>query len=204
MATQPPDDLTEGELRFCEEYAADPNATQAYRRAYPGASYATALTEGPSFLGKPRIQAEVEKIREAYRKTTRVNSNRTLRATAEIAFADLADLFEPDPDNGGLPRPKKWSDVPPAMRRAIQTTKISRRRLKGKKGDSTQWEVESIEFRLFSKMDAIKTLCQNLGLTTDAPAVREALEELRRRDAERLAAGDAAGGEAGGGAAGGP
>ena len=181
--------LTEGEIRFCEEYAADPNATQAYRRAYPAATYKTARTEGSRLLADPDIKAVVDAIRHDYRRGLRIDTRRTLREAAGIAHADLGDLFEADPDNGGLPKPRKWSDVPPSTRKAIQTTKITRRRLceKGRKGETTEWEVESLEFKLFPKMDAIKTLCAYLGLTTDAPAFREALEHQRREEAAEQA-----------------
>lgn len=176
-------ELTEGELRFCVEYAADPNATQAYCRAFPNVKETSASVLAVRLLAKVKVRAHVRKLRAGYARQVGVDALRTLRETATVAFADIGDLFEPDPDNGGLPKPRDWKDVSPLVRKAVQSVKINRRRLRNKK-DSTQWEVESLEYKLFPKLDAIKTLCQHLGLTHDAPAIREALEELRRRQAQ--------------------
>lgn len=44
---------------FADEYIISLNATQAYRKAYPEASYDTAKTEGSRLLTKPNIKAYI-------------------------------------------------------------------------------------------------------------------------------------------------
>ena len=155
--------LTERQLRFCEEYASDPNASKAYRRAFGNCSYNTARTEGPKLLANPAIRAEIAAARAEYRRRVRVDATRVLRWLAEIASADPDDLYEPDDTNHGLPAPRPWRSIPPAARRTIASVKVKRRRLKG--GGDEVWEVEELEYKTHSKDAAIDKLCRNLGLT---------------------------------------
>ena len=193
MPPVPLGELTEGELRFCEEYAAAPSATQAYRRAFPGTSAKVASVGAVRLLAKVRVRGHVLKLRKAYLRQVDVDALKTLNELAGVAFADIGDLFEPDPDNGGLPKPRKWADVPPAARRAIQTVRVTRRRLR-EKGAATEWEIESLEFKAHPKLDALKTLCQYLGLTGENNAIREAIRAKDDADARRAAPPAGAGG----------
>lgn len=60
--TQPPDNLTDKQRRFCEEYVVDWNATQAAIRA--GYSEKTAHVTGQENLRKPIIQEYVERCKK--------------------------------------------------------------------------------------------------------------------------------------------
>lgn len=167
--------LTEKQLRFCHEYAADPVTVRAYRLAYPNVAYSTADVEGRRLLEDPRIQAEIAAARVAHQRACRVTAGRTLRALAAVAFADPADLFEEDAD--GALSPKRLSQVPPATRRAVQAIKVKRRRLKSDK-DKTAWEVEEIEFKLADKMSALDKLCKYTGIAKDGAALEELIRAL--------------------------
>ena len=173
----PPQPLTEQQLRFCEEYAARPNACQAYRRAFGPVAYNTARTEGPRLLANPAIAAEVEAAREHYRTAVRVDAERVLREVAAVAFADPADLYEPDPSNQGLPTPRPWGDVPPAARKAVASVRVKRKKLKAV-GEAA-WEIEELEYRTHSKLDALDKLCRHLGLLKDGAALEALVAALR-------------------------
>lgn len=168
------DTLTEQQLRFCHEYAVDPNATQAYIRSFNGCAYNTARTEGAKLLANPRIALEIAAARESHQRACRVNGKRTLLGLANIAFLDPAELFDADANNGNLPTPKPWNKVSLNARRAVQGVKVKRRRLKSESGE--MYDIEEIEYKLCDKMAAFDKLCKHLGLTKED--ITEAAAEM--------------------------
>lgn len=174
--------LTLKQRRFVEEYAADPNAFQAYVRAFGRytskgvlRSYGAAREQARRLLTKPDIQAEIAAAQEAWAARVGVTKERVLSELAALAFADPDDVYEPDSDNGGLPAPKSWRDLPPAARKAIQSVKVRRKRLKADRDSVTQWEVEELEYRFHSKTDALDKLCKRLGFyAAEAPGDQKA------------------------------
>lgn len=177
--------LTANQKRFVEEYAADGNATQAYFRAYgrltskgKRRTYRTAQTQASKLLSNPIIAAEVESAQAEYARRVRVDKERVLGEVAAVAFADPADAFDPDP-NGGPLLARKLHDIPAATRRAIQSVKVKRRRIAGN-GDEV-YEVEEVEYRFASKLDALEKLSKKLGFYAgDAEAAAKALEAVVR------------------------
>lgn len=200
--------LTEKELRFCAEYAADPNATQAYLRAFGPGSYRSAQGSASKLLSKPIIQEEVKAAREEYQRRCRVNGTRVVKELSAIAFVDPADAFDPDPSGGPLVA-KPLHKIPAATRRAIQSVKVKRRRIAG--GKDEVYEVEEVEYKFAPKDAALDKLSKHLGLyakdeageggTDDALQRLSALNaEILVRLAERRGTG-ALGGSAGDGSA---
>jgi hypothetical protein len=184
--------LTPNQRRFVAEYAIDRNATRAYLRAFPRVTYDTAKNAAHRLLTNDNIRREIEAATREHARRCGISARRTLRELAGIAFADFGDLFDADPHTG-LPRPRDWSDVPPATRRAVQSVKVKKRRIRStryKEGRETVTEVEEVEeveYKLHPKMDALKVLCEHQGLVKDAPALREALDRLREADGEAQA-----------------
>ena len=153
--------LTEQQLRFVQEYAADPNATQAYRRAFPGTTYLTARVEGCKLLTNPNVQAELKAARAEYARRARVSGVRVLKELAGIAFVDPADAFDPDPNGGpGVLRP--LHEIPPAARRAIESVKVKRRLIYANERERV--ELESAEYKFAPKVPALDKLGKYMGL----------------------------------------
>lgn len=86
-----------------------------------------------------------------------------LREIAAIAFADIGEGFEPNPD-GGMDRPVPLSRMPPAARKAVRSVKVKRRLVKCKASGDLIEEVEEVEYKFHSKLDALDKLCRHLGL----------------------------------------
>jgi len=183
--------LTANQKRFVAEYAVDRIAVQAYFRAFgrntskgKRRAYFAAAEQARRLLEKPEIQAELEAAATVHRRHCRTDANRINRELAAIAFADPDDLYEPDPQNHGLPAPRPWRDIPPHARRAVQSVKIKRRRLVSKERDADgkpvleAWEVEELEYRLYPKTDALDKLCRRLGLYKDLPPLEMILAAL--------------------------
>ena len=167
----PDNTLTERELRFVAEYVAEPNGTRAYMRAFGNPNYSTAATSAKDLLKKPHIRAEIAAARRAWVKQCRVSFQRTIRTLANIAFADTYDLYEPDPENNDLPKPRPWSEVPPHARKLVESVRIKRRKLKTESGEL--YEIEEIEYRTTSREWALNKLCDYLGITKGTLTVED-------------------------------
>lgn len=201
------------ELAFLREYLLEPNATQAYLRAHRGVTYHTARNEAAKLLAKPCIRRRLARMRRQAERQAVTDAARVLREVGHVAFADVGDLFEEDPHTG-LPRPRAWSEVAPAARRAVASVKVKKRVVRRPGTSDLQEEVEEVEYKLASKLDALDKLARHLGLYKDLPPLEMILallspdlaDAVRRRGAAALPNGGGGGGPdpAGGGGAGGP
>lgn len=98
--------LTPKQAAFVAEYLVDLNASAAARRA--GYSERTADAIGRENLGKPTVAAAVRAAMQARQQRTEVNADWVLKRLAQLADADLADLYGAD---GGLLPVDQWPEV---------------------------------------------------------------------------------------------
>lgn len=86
------DELTDKQKLFCIYFSKTFNATSAYQKAY-GCSYATALTNGPGLLGNTRIQAEIQRLKQARYTQALLEPEDIFQKYMDIAFADMGDYL---------------------------------------------------------------------------------------------------------------
>jgi phage terminase small subunit len=174
--------LTPAEVVFVDEYLIDLNATQAYRRAFPGCTYWTAATEGCRFLKKPNIRREVQAAKKARAQRTGITADRVLKELARIAFSDVFDLFDAD----GKVAPAR--NIPLDSRRAISGVKVRKEKTATRtNGRTTVTESEcEVEYKFWPKTEALKSLCNHLGLTTEITPLDALLAGLPPRLAEEI------------------
>lgn len=86
--------LTELERRFVEEYFKDPNGSQAYKLAKPGAKDTTARTEASKLLAKPNVAAFLADLRAKQSQRTEISADLVVREAWAIAMADPRELAE--------------------------------------------------------------------------------------------------------------
>ena len=98
MATRP-DNLTDLQARFAEEYLLDLNATQAAIRA--GSTAERQDQAGYEFLRNPEVQEYIQVLRAERSKTTKIDAAWLLERLAAEASADVRDLY----DEHGAVRP---------------------------------------------------------------------------------------------------
>lgn len=167
------DVLTEQQLRFVAEYAADPrSATRAYQRAYNlPHTHSSSRQQACNLLKNPNIKAALAEKRHEFCRSLNVNFKTVVRKLAAIAFADPVDLYEADPDNGGLPKPRLWDHIPPAARKNIKSVKFKRRKLKCGAGEV--YELEEFDYKVADQEWALGKLCEYLGITKGSLTVDE-------------------------------
>jgi phage terminase small subunit len=169
--------LTAQQQRFVDEYILDPNATQAYRRAFGTKSYWSAATEGRKLLKNPQIKREIAAARTAQQRRTRVTADRVLREVARLAFSDIDHVMDlTDPAN---PRLKPRSDIPHEARVAIQ--EVARTK-------------HGVRVKLADKNVALDKLMRRLGMYQELTPMelilgllpRDVADEMRRRIAQAV------------------
>ena len=85
------EELTEGQKLFCIYWMKNHNATQAYFKAYD-CTYGTANTEGPKLLVKPRVKAEIARLKEIRNAGLFIDQEDIVERYMKIAFADITDF----------------------------------------------------------------------------------------------------------------
>jgi phage terminase small subunit len=153
-----PRPLTPKQERFALEYLIDLNSTAAYQRAGFQAKGNAAEVNDRRLLRDPRIRAAVEAGKRARAQRTEASADQVIGELTALAFSDLGQVLD---FAGGTLRLRPADQIPEAARRAIASVKV-RRYVEGK-GDAAQ-EVELVEFKLWSKLEALAKLGQHLGL----------------------------------------
>jgi len=85
------EELTEGQRLFCIYWMKNHNATQSYFKAYD-CTYNTANTEGPKLLVKPRVKAEIARLKEIRNAGLFIDQEDIIERYMKIAFADITDF----------------------------------------------------------------------------------------------------------------
>ena len=87
------DDLTPEQQMFCIYYSKTFNAAQSYQKAY-GCSYENAMVEGSKSLRKPKVRAEIERLKEIKRQQIVTGTEDIVELQMRIAFGDIGNVVE--------------------------------------------------------------------------------------------------------------
>lgn len=99
------DELTPEQQMFCIYYSRTFNAAQSYQKAY-GCSYETAMVNGCLLLRKPKVRAEIERLKEIKRQQIVAGTDDIVELQMRIAFADIGNYMSfgqkeiEDPETG--------------------------------------------------------------------------------------------------------
>lgn len=86
------DELTAEQQIFCVYYSRTFNAAQSYQKAY-GCSYENAMVEGSKSLRKPKVRAEIERLKELKRQQIVTSTEDVVELQMRIAFADIGNYM---------------------------------------------------------------------------------------------------------------
>lgn len=196
-------ELTPLQRRFCQEYAACLNATQAYRRAgYQASTDAVAASSASKLLRNGKIRAYLDEIAS-------LTQARVINEVALIAFADITDVCEFDANGVSIIPSDELSDRGRAALKKVRHRTVTRIAPDGTEVTTTEIEVElhdklSALDKLIRKtcggypssmqlLDAVKVLANNNVLTAShADVVIAGVERIE--DELRSLSGVASGG----------
>lgn len=86
-------ELTDKQRLFCLYYMRYFNATKAYQKAY-GCSYNTAMVEGFNTLRNPKIQNEIQALKQSRLNRELLDEHDIFQKYMDIAFADITDFVQ--------------------------------------------------------------------------------------------------------------
>jgi phage terminase small subunit len=151
MQDKGPRKLTERQQKFIEQFLLCGNAAEAARAA--GYSKKTANREGSRLLSNVDIQAALKSGYARRRSEFEISEKRILQELAGIAFFNIRDLFENDPD-GNL-RIKKLDDIPVEVTAALESVSIDKSGI--------------VKFKASPKVSAAQALGQFIGMSDGRP-----------------------------------
>lgn len=146
--------LTPKQLLFVAEYLLSLNATAAAAKA----GYKRPNKQGPRLLVNVGIAAAIAAAQLARAGRMEVEADRLLAEVDLLATSDIGDVLD---FTGTEPVLRPCSDIPAGARRTIASVKV--RRYTEGHGDDAH-EVEVTEFKLWSKLDALRLALQRRGL----------------------------------------
>ena len=140
--------LTQKQIRFCEEYMVNLNATQAAIKA--GYGKYTAASTASHLLQKPNILAYIQQLQQGISQRLQVSSDKVVQELACLAFANLLEFVTPEM------KLKDFSSMPPEKFAAIESFTITETEWPG--GHKTTASV-----KLHDKIRALEQLGRHLG-----------------------------------------
>lgn len=103
---------------FCREFAVHRNASKAYMKAFPTASYNTARTNGCRLLADANIQKRIAEIEAERLDRLEVTHEKIIRELAKMAFVDERDFYNSDGTVKNVP------DMDPDVVAAVESVKV--------------------------------------------------------------------------------
>lgn len=148
--------LTDKQVKFCEEYLLDLNGTQAAIRA--GYSRNTAKEIASENLTKPNIQEYITERQRELQEATGISQKRVLEEYAKVAFLDIRKLYTVD---GALKSIHDLDDDIAGALAGVETQDI-------KVSDPTSEEEiitgQTKKVKTYDKVKALDSLARHLGI----------------------------------------
>lgn len=138
-------DLTDRQQLFCLYFVRCFNGAKAYRKAYPEASAATARVNSSRLLQDERIQAEVQRLKQAKFNRAMLEEDDIFQMYLDIATADMNDFASV---KNGMVDLKDTNDADGMLIREIS---------QGKAG---------IKIKLYDRMKALDWLADHMDMAT--------------------------------------
>ena len=179
-------ELTEKQRLFCMFYVRCFNATRAYQKAYE-CSYNTAMVEGFNTLRNPKIQNEIQRLKQNRLNRELLDESDIFQKYMDIAFADVTDFVEFGQDEEYVIGPYGVVEIkdPETGEKKPLTQKINTVRFKESKDvDGTLIsEVKNgrngASIKLADRMRALDWLADHMDLATDEQKARIAALKMK-------------------------
>jgi len=145
--------LTPKQLKFCQEYLIDLNATQAAIRA--GYSPKTASEQGTRLLGNVKVQEYIQEKQKNKAVELDITQTMILQELVKIAFGDVKNYFD---EHGRL---INISELQGNISASIKSVTVQQEKIKMEGEILVEESVKKIES--YDKLKAIDTINRMLG-----------------------------------------
>ncbi len=156
-------ELTDKQKLFCIYYIKYFNATKAYQKAY-GCSYETAMVEGFRTLRNPKIELEIEKLKQHKLNQVMLSEEDIFQRYMDIAFSDITDYV-----NFGKKEIEvsKDEDDNPVMIEVNYVDFKDSNEVDGTIISEVSQGKNGVSIKLHDKMKAIQWLSDHMNIATD-------------------------------------
>lgn len=150
-------DLNERQMKFCEEWIIDFNATRAAIAV--GYSPKTAAVQGCDNLNKPNIQKYLKELKAERESRTKITQDMVVQEFAKIAFIDIRDFY--CDITGELLQP---SELPDHAAKAVSSFKMNIITIRPGKNGKPDIEESIAEYKLWNKEKSLEALGKHTGV----------------------------------------
>jgi phage terminase small subunit len=151
--------LSPKQEQFCRQYLVDLNATQAAIRS--GYSKKTANEQGSRLLANVNVSARIAELRTEQAKRLDITADRVLTEFGKLAFSNLMDYFEVQPDGSAV---IDLSALTPDQAAALQEITVDE--YTEGSGKAAR-QVKKVRIKLGDKKGALDSLAKHLGMFTN-------------------------------------
>lgn len=148
-------ELTDKQQTLCEEYIVDLDIKQAAKRANISYGYARQL------LTKSNILSEIKKLKAERSRRTEITADAVVLELAKLAFSNIKRYLDIEGDEVYF---KDLTNVTDEEAAAIESVKVMKKTIKGKGEKDDDVEIQTIQYKLHSKLDALEQLGKHLGI----------------------------------------
>lgn len=152
----PDKDLTDKQIKFCEEYLIDLNGTQAAIRA--GYSRNTAAVIAAENLIKPNILEYLTQRQRELQEATGITQKRVLEEYAKVAFLDIRKLYTVD---GSLKSIHDLDDEAAGALAGVETQEI---KVSDPESEEDIITGHTKKVKTYDKVKALDSLARHLGI----------------------------------------
>lgn len=172
------DGLSDAERRFCEEYVACLNNTQAAIRA--GYSANSASKQGSDLRNRPPVKAYIAYLQEEMAERTKITREMVIDELRKIGFARINDVV--DINSTGDFEMKRFEDMGDSVA-AIKDIDITESISETNSGESTVLNRRK-RVKMYDKLAALRDLSLLLGFTEGDRRFGDVLVKLISPDAD--------------------
>ncbi|WP_299085270.1 terminase small subunit [uncultured Paraglaciecola sp.] len=153
-----PSALTDRQVRFCQEYIVDLNATQAYIRA--GYAEDSADANSHRFMGNEGIKAYIQELMDRRAERLRITADEVLVSIDKMRKATVKSLFDGE---DRVLRVSEWDDD---FASAVNGIKFTKQKSAGSTAENPIYD-DVIDVKLVDKKGATELLGRHLKLFAD-------------------------------------
>lgn len=152
--------LTQKEERFCLNYFASLNATQAYIDTYETKNRNSARVQVCRVLAKPNVSIRLANMKAELAGELGITAERVVKEYAKVGFTNMEDFTQDSDDGLTL---KELSKIGRDNMAAVESVRITTTTERDGKGKPTRTHRTS-QFKLHSKLNALDALGKHLGI----------------------------------------
>lgn len=169
---------------FCNYYIECGNASEAYRRAYPGSREWTDKAvwgRASALLNNSKVVVRVEELQKELKDRSDVTKDRILQELSGIAFSSIASMH-----NTWIER-KDFEALSEKDKAAIRSisTKVLKKNI-GTSEDPEIVDVEYVKVELYDKIKAIERICKILGYDSPQDVNVNMVSPMTKEEAKRI------------------